>query len=220
MFLISITSKLWWHAPVFVQTKEDNWPQQPDLTGNPPEKRSSVPKTISIATKAKNIERFARLSKLLRVVVYVLKAIKCFKKQQFAATILAEELGQTRMILVKQEQRKHLGSAFEQLCNGGNLSKQQLFNLTPFFDLDCEVIRVGEVSQSNLPMHFKFPTIVPGRTAHNECKSTEVLDSRREKFDKKCHQKLCSMQPFQYESAISTHGRSSHGTNYTNKYFP
>ena len=59
-----IRSELWWHGPKFLKESTDKWPEQPDLSGNPPEQRLQPSALTAILSSDGifNLERFSKFS--------------------------------------------------------------------------------------------------------------------------------------------------------------
>ena len=180
-----LVSKLWWNGPIWLSCEADAWPQMPTTTSTVPEKRKSsseedekstqrTAQTFSVcitdtSDDLVNVERFSKLSRLLRTTVFVLRARNIFllslkkERRPVLKEITFEELQNAKFLLVSQLQRNHFSKEFKQLQQQKPLDRNSsILNLTPFFDADYDVIRVGgRLGQSSYREDKKFPLLLP-----------------------------------------------------------
>ena len=115
------------------------------------------------------MERFSKLSRLLRTTVFVLRARNIFllalkkERRPFLKEVTFEELQNAKFLLVSQLQRNHFSKEFKQLQQQKPLDRNSsILNLTPFFDSDYDVIRVGgRLGYSSYREDKKFPLLLP-----------------------------------------------------------
>lgn len=109
------------------------------------------------------IKRVSSWSKLLRVMVYVLRFLKLLQKTDF---ISANDLAMAESRLIKVVQWQHFASDIQAIKQGVDCSKK-LRKLRPF--IQNGLLRVGgRLSNSNLNFQQKHPIILPGKGPFTE----------------------------------------------------
>lgn len=157
-----MTSQLWWHGPTFLQLPPSAWvskyvgqcttrPNQPSVAASP-----SKPPDIFL------IERFSSLTKLTRVMAYILRFIKnCRQREKVVTPLSASELRDAvnRCVLISQQ--SDFKEVIKQLQANRPVVSKELSKLSPYLD-ETQLLRVGgRLGQASfLPYHTKHPLLL------------------------------------------------------------
>ena len=169
---------LWWQGPVWLQRDSLHWPKLDIQEKDVPERKqfktvvSEHQTKIVLAAQSNktstilDITRFDSLDKLIRVTSYVMKFIRKLKKLDIEShsTVEPRCYDEARFYFLRKEQELYLPEEISYIRDGNaRLAKQsKLYNLSPFFDSDFNVIRVGgRLGQSNYHEDKKFPVLDP-----------------------------------------------------------
>ncbi|KAJ8976734.1 hypothetical protein NQ317_004285 [Molorchus minor] len=163
---------LWWAGPPWLSDHRKNWPDNIlNISSSPPETSQEEKKNIFITCLTfdmqldKLVERYSTLSKISRIISYVLRfANNCRQRKQdrnFGAPTLSE-LDKSVLIFVKHSQHS---SFFEEISRlqSGKLVPRWLRKLNPFLD-DMGVLRVGgRLIKSDLSYERKHPALLQSK---------------------------------------------------------
>lgn len=157
---------IWWHGPHFLSTLEEFWPNNNTVFLDPPEmKQNNVSLVTTSTNKVLPIENYSSLSKLQRIVAYVIRFVhNCQSKvhvPQFGP-LKYSEFNKALIYLCKQVQSQHFLNDLKSLRVSKSLnSKSPLLRLNPFLD-DDGLIRVGgRLRNSHLSFNAKHPILLP-----------------------------------------------------------
>jgi hypothetical protein len=143
-----INSSIWWYGPSWLTNDHTNWPNtvcQLKYTGIPEEKGTQ--KTAALLAQPvineKILSNYSSWNRLLRIFCYCLRFIKIrIKKMKVVGPILADELKEAEIVIIKITQASYWSSEINDLNKNGTLTvKSKLHNLQPF--LESGIIRVG-----------------------------------------------------------------------------
>ena len=191
---------LWWNGPSWLSQHENEWPQVEFLClRNCPEENKKIQIiTTNVDSEQTFLEitRYSNFSKLIRVVAWVMKFVQILRTETTEKMLSSSNLVEAEKLILTIEQKRWFK---EEICLlSQNLPlhpKHYLLPLTPFWDENLKLLRVGgRISQSTLPELKKFPILVPRnsplvpllirfyheKTLHGGCQLT--LFTIRQKF--------------------------------------
>lgn len=163
------TLKLWWHGPVFLLLNKTKWPLTVETINNIPElKPSTLSSTLQASAVKFLFDKFSSFLKMQKVAAYVLRFIEnCKKSKEFKqkSPLSINDLNKSRYLLLRLSQRESFLKEYHILKNGKTLSsKSKIFSLSPFFDKENDIIRVGgRLSQSNFSYDKKYPILLSAK---------------------------------------------------------
>ena len=176
-----INSTQWWQGPIWLSLESDCWPKihLPNKAETLEKRKASqkvtskIDQLVSHASRVTfpetddilPITRFSNLDKLIRITSYVLKFIfKCKQKVSKDTSVLIDVTIREHALikLVRQEQHSHLYEEIAALKNNDLNKESPLENLSPFYDPEHDLVRVGgRQSQSAYVEDKKFPYLLP-----------------------------------------------------------
>lgn len=162
-------SKLWWHGPAWLSLDSSNWPAPLKITvdENIPEKRKDA---ITFTVQFKSFDMFTKyssLTKLQRVLAYILRFInntKMPRNERTIGNLTVTELDQSLLRCVKIAQHETFLNEIQCIKNETALPrKSKLLCLNPFLDAS-DILRVGgRLHQSKFAYDKKHPFILPSK---------------------------------------------------------
>lgn len=173
-----LSSSLWWSGPQYLLEGTSSWPQFP--TSNQHDLK--LPETVSsyhidILNKTENLintlfpKYSSNLYKLQRMMAYVLRFYdKCRKQSSAYGALTSTELTCSLHFLCKLSQQESFSEEHNLLLAGKQLpAKNKLLSLSPFFDKNSNLIRVGgRLSNSFYDYNIKHPILLS--SSHVICK--------------------------------------------------
>ncbi|KAJ8984400.1 hypothetical protein NQ317_003983 [Molorchus minor] len=163
---------LWWAGPPWLSDHRENWPENIlNISSSPPETSQEEKKNIFITCLTFDmqldtlLERYSTLSKISRIISYVLRfANNCRQRKQdrnFGAPTLSE-LDKSVLIFVKHSQHSSFSEEISRL-RSGKVVPRWLRKLNPFLD-DMGVLRVGgRLIKSDLSYERKHPALLQSK---------------------------------------------------------
>ncbi|XP_022182788.1 uncharacterized protein LOC111042467 [Myzus persicae] len=140
---------LWWEGPPWINSNEDEWPQnmlEIKITENEiPEKLKSDVVSIVAIDEMSIIEKYSSLSKLLRVVAYIMRwKGRVINKLQFTTrTITLDEFNDSKERIIKIVQKQHFSKEINCLKQSQNVSNKSMLRFwRPWLD-NNNILRVG-----------------------------------------------------------------------------
>ncbi|XP_026742765.1 uncharacterized protein LOC113504589 isoform X2 [Trichoplusia ni] len=173
-----LSSSLWWSGPQFLLEDTSSWPQFPEQNRqvlNLPEIVSSH--HIDIRTTTENIinSLFPKYSSnfyaLQRMMAYLLRFCnKCRRRSSAHGPLTSTELQNSLHFLCTLAQQESFPEEYFLLSTGKQLpAKNKLLSLSPFFDRNSNLIRVGgRLSNSFYDYDVKHPILLS--SSHVICK--------------------------------------------------
>nr|CAI5820860.1 unnamed protein product [Callosobruchus analis] len=163
-------SRLWWNGPEFLLSSEDKWPESKYAEPvEVPEKRKSVQLCFLSNSGLDNsiLERYSSLSKLQRVVAYILRFANNSKNKsntKRTGDLSREELDESIKVLIRKVQASSFPEEIHYLHNNKPLRKSsKLLSLSPFLD-DERLLRVGgRLNKSMCDYGKRHPYILPSK---------------------------------------------------------
>nr|CAI5834267.1 unnamed protein product [Callosobruchus analis] len=154
------SKSIWWNGPEFLSKPEACWPESKFTVPNLPEINVTSKTLVANSEFADSLfNRYSSLSKLKRVVAYILrfrylKSMACTCK----GSLTVVKLNRALLCLVKLAQMSSFWEERRNLIKGTGLNpKSRLLNLSPFLD-EHGVIRVGgRLKNSN----YRFEKVHP-----------------------------------------------------------
>ncbi|XP_044166852.1 uncharacterized protein LOC122950905 [Acropora millepora] len=180
------SSGLWWNGPQWLSLPLEYQPAQQRSEDIPPEACEEERRVIRVCTAVAvkpfiDMSRYGTWMKLIRVIAYVLKAVKLFKaKSKSTVTELsAKEMQQAELKCCMWVQQDAYKEDYEQLKAGEALPKSsRLLKLDPYYDKTDQVIRVGGWLQfADIPEETKHQIILPH--GHTEV-ARRILDVHKQ----------------------------------------
>nr|CAI5863527.1 unnamed protein product [Callosobruchus analis] len=164
------SSRLWWNGPEFLLSSEDKWPESKYAEPvEVPEKRKSVQLCFLSNSGLDNsiLERYSSLSKLQRVVAYILRFANNSKNKsntKRTGDLSREELDESIKVLIRKVQASSFPEEIHYLHNNKPLRKSsKLLSLSPFLD-DERLLRVGgRLNKSMCDYGKRHPYILPSK---------------------------------------------------------
>ena len=162
--------ELYWKGPPWLASDRKNWPHYRSSNVEAPEKREpKVVSTITIMPQFIELERFSTLKKLIRVFALVRKFIKALKndRSKLQEPLTAGDLFNANFDLISLEQKRFFSEEFSLLKDQKQLSRSSnLRYLTPFYDPEFDVLRVGgRMGNSKYSEMKKFPLLLPKQSS-------------------------------------------------------
>ena len=159
---ILIQSTLWWSGPPSLAAPATTWPDMKIDVPDPPEVNKTVQQLqISVTTNLfLEPKSYSDLQKLIRITAYILFFVKKLRKcNEHGNPIHRDHISEAKFPLIRLDQRNTFGDSYDTLAAEQPLDcKNRLRNLSPFFDTDYDVIRVGgRLGQSPYSEGKKFP---------------------------------------------------------------
>ncbi|XP_031560001.1 uncharacterized protein LOC116296171, partial [Actinia tenebrosa] len=165
------SSELWWNGPKWLTSPVEEHPAQSFSKEEPDDckkERRATHSCTSVLTKPVLIvdpNLYSTWLKLIRVTVYVLKAVRLFKAKTVSTVteLSSEELKQAEMYCHRTVQREVYSEDYKTLKEGKQLtSSSRLLRLDPYYDEKDQVLRVGGRLQfADLPEENKHQIILP-----------------------------------------------------------
>ena len=159
-------NKLWWTGPNWLESNTTYWPHYRPTNEENQEKRE--PKsvlTLTITPHFMDVDRFSKLKTLVRVFAFIQRFINILKKDRsnFGTPLTATDLSNANFRMISFEQKRYFSEEFNLLKNQEELPKSSnMRNLTPFYDAEFDVLRVGgRMGNSNFNELKKFPLLIP-----------------------------------------------------------
>ena len=158
-------SNLWWTGPQWLQQDESSWPDTVPPGDEPPERRTNVQLLTTFQDTSERLiffERFSSLRKVFLITAYIHHFVQKLRRKSKPEPLHPDTLTQAKFHILRIDQREHFVTEYELLQHDKSLPKNhQLQNLTPFFDTDYNIIRVGgRLGQSPYCESKKFPVLV------------------------------------------------------------
>lgn len=164
----------WLSGPEFLKSNEENWPKLPDDVSEHDCKSEKRTKFISTLNDISIIQfsKYSSYNKLVRVMSWVMRAVKIFKirakvsestAQEFKSYLSIAELNESELFLCKAAQRDSFPDEYEQLKLNKPLSKSSaIYNLSPFLSDDGLIRLSGRISKANcVSIYTREPIILP-----------------------------------------------------------
>lgn len=161
---------LWWHGPSWLVQSPEHWPLQPTMIASPNSSLSEEKISSHLVVEGEIhplqglLDRFSSLSKIQRIVAYVLRFGTRKGRARRSHSLLPSQIELQDALLSLVSFVQH--SCFEDTID--NLKKKVLVikplrKLNVFLDSTGEVIRVGgRLKHSNLAFEVKHPILLPG----------------------------------------------------------
>lgn len=162
-----IANSSWWTGPFWLKLEQNNWPIswdpeplecQPELKNHQAVLTTLEPRDIEINSIYTLIKRCSNYTRLLRILVYVLRFLKLLPKR----TIISfSDLNAAELNVCRVVQTAHFYSDINKL-QGGQFCSNRLQRLTPF--LDQGIMRVGgRLRNSDEDFDSCHPIVLPKR---------------------------------------------------------
>ncbi|CAI6355096.1 unnamed protein product [Macrosiphum euphorbiae] len=168
----TVASKIYWDGPDFLQLPEEQWPKSKFSPLSPdqlPETRPNVTTVLTVNVQSPSLElfsRFSSLSKLQRVLSFVLRFLRRLRRQSvnFGPLTLAEREA-ALFVVVQRTQQHHFSDLSNMLKTKSEVTPSSLAQLAPYTDVNG-VIRVGgRLRFSDVHHEAKHPILLP-RSSH------------------------------------------------------
>lgn len=171
---------LWWRGPEFLSKPDNTWNllninHSDSALTLQEQKRVVITTIISFDDIGNILDKYNSLSKIKRIIAYLLRSIEKFKnpKVQFPSYLTITELTNATFFISKYIQSLYFKKEIILLKNNRGVPKL-LQKLNPFLD-DKGIIRVGgRLCHSDLPYDKKFPVLLPGNTKFTELLITDI----------------------------------------------
>lgn len=163
-------SQLHWKGPDFITLSEDQWPAS-NFTILNVQDLPEVKKTMSLALVTQNVQkidcllsRFSSLSKLQRVLAYVLRFVysKLLRQPTFTGVITSTEINRAMFVLIRMTQKTHFPALLSQL-NKPNciITPPTIAQLAPFLDSNGLIRVGGRLRHASVDSDTKHPFLLP-----------------------------------------------------------
>ncbi|KAK9721103.1 Pao retrotransposon peptidase [Popillia japonica] len=186
---------LWWHGPEFLKHNEELWPEQHPIVStsdSEAERKKPIPMSFTTVSEFNIFDRFSSLSKLLRVVAFMLRFVHNARSKndsRLRGELSRGELDKANTVLVKLVQSSFFGlsrgeldkantvlvklvqsSFFGLEINLLKMNKQiprasKILSLDPFVDTDGLLRVGGRLRRSQIPYDRRHPLLLPSN--HN-----------------------------------------------------
>lgn len=176
---------MWFFGPPWLSLSQEHWPESRDLCAESDLKNLLEEKTVSLVSNVGDtfldylLNKFSRLSKILRILSYVTRFSNNCRKQgsKLSGPLVEVELNYSLLLLVKYVQSCHFSEISDRISKNQPLEKS-LRKLAPFID-DNGIIRVGgRLRNSDLSFDSKFPILLP----RNHCLTELIILDAHEKY--------------------------------------
>ncbi|XP_075163179.1 uncharacterized protein LOC142235805 [Haematobia irritans] len=159
---------LWWHGPIWLKEKENEWPSNISIPDTTVESKPIKAHVARSTIEEDILERLSCLSRAIHVISYMFRFFRRTHlshktKYKFESVRLsAKELRFTRLRLMSLSQRIYFSSEYDCLMRKQNLpSGSSLLSLTPFLDKDQLIRANGRLgSTTALSYHERHPVIL------------------------------------------------------------
>ncbi|XP_044778557.1 uncharacterized protein LOC123327126 [Drosophila simulans] len=156
---------LWWHGPEWLQGPRELWPAQSDTLPVTELEQRAVKVHFVKAPSIDFLERFSKLDKALRVLVYVQRFLKRCRKGSFlpSSRPTSEEIREAERTLTSIAQRRAYGQELQHLTEKRPLPvSSPLVNLFPFIDQHGLLRACGRLTASKtLQYDERHPILLP-----------------------------------------------------------
>ena len=157
-------STLWWSGPSWLTAPEATWPDLKVDVLEPPEMNKTA-QQLQISVTSNHfleIKSYSNLQKLIRITAYILLFKKLRKCNEHNNPIHRSLISEAKFLLIRLDQKGTFGDIYTTLAAQRPFgSKNILRNLSPFFDTDYDVIRVGgRLGQSPYSEGKRFPCLI------------------------------------------------------------
>ncbi|XP_043862533.1 uncharacterized protein LOC122756543 [Drosophila santomea] len=156
---------LWWHGPEWLQGPRELWPAQSDTLPVTELEQRAVKVHFVKAPSIDFLERFSKLDKALRVLVYVQRFLKRCRKGSFLPNSrpTSEEIREAERTLTSIAQRRAYGQELQHLTEKKPLPvSSPLVNLFPFIHQHGLLRACGRLTASKtLQYDERHPIILP-----------------------------------------------------------
>ena len=184
-------SRLWWHGPEFLMSKEDQWSKfqwQCDEE-NVPEKRkgqfalavgqAEPDEMFDVIGECKFVNDFLKLQRVFSY-VYRWRRVAYGKKLELQGSLLAEELEGGLRYIIYNLQNLSFHKESVELRAGKIVKSVKIQCLNPFISQECgiSIIRVGgRLARSDLPYETRHPILMPSN--HAAIKALAIYTHRK-----------------------------------------
>ncbi|XP_011859397.1 PREDICTED: uncharacterized protein LOC105556896 [Vollenhovia emeryi] len=179
------SSTLWWEGPNWLKTETDfseTESRGADLDGIPEERKVASMAIAIVSNTVVEFDKFSSYSKLLRVVVHVLRFISGLRKRantDATEYISSVELREARNVIIRLVQAAAWNDEIRKLSDNQAINRNsKLIGLKPYIGKD-KLVRVGgRLDRSSLDEDAKHPLIIPSEhyvtklivmEKHNKC---------------------------------------------------
>ncbi|CAH2105154.1 unnamed protein product [Euphydryas editha] len=179
-----ISKNLWWYGPEFLLKTESEWPVFSRATSDDaslPEIKLNSALAVADATKEPiliEFEKYSKLVKIQRVLAYVKRFIFNLrnKKNKRTGSLTLDELNDSFYNLCAISQIQSFPKEYDILKVGKAISnKSTILPLTPFFDDDLKLIRVGgRLDNSDYDFDKKHPILL--HSSHCLTKASSIIN--------------------------------------------
>ncbi|XP_044778298.1 uncharacterized protein LOC120284346 [Drosophila simulans] len=156
---------LWWHGPEWLQGPRELWPAQSDTLPVTELEQRAVKVHFVKGPSIDFLERFSKLDKALRVLVYVQRFLKRCRKGSFlpSSRPTSEEIREAERTLTSIAQRRAYGQELQHLTEKRPLPvSSPLVNLFPFIDQHGLLRACGRLTASKtLQYDERHPILLP-----------------------------------------------------------
>ncbi|KAG7305743.1 hypothetical protein JYU34_009868 [Plutella xylostella] len=157
-------SALWWSGPTFLHNSNSEFPSTPNLK-NINQLPDIVLHTSIVETNEINtlMNKISNYSKLIRIFAYVQRFIyNCKNSNKKYGNLSFSELKSSKIALLQIAQQEMFTDEYHILKSGNTLNKKnRLISLSPFYDTDNNLIRVGgRLDNSCYSYNVKHPILL------------------------------------------------------------
>ncbi|XP_037931353.1 uncharacterized protein LOC119666142 [Teleopsis dalmanni] len=154
-----INNTLWWHGPTWLANPKEEWPKDDQIDGS-----AVIITTLSSDNNFINdlIQKISKISRLEKIVAYVLRFIKCLKnKSKDTNHISKEELDTARNEIIRQHQLTHFAAEISSINQGKEINRiSKLIHLRPFIDKNGLLRVGGRLQNATIKYNQMHPTIL------------------------------------------------------------
>lgn len=162
---------MWFHGPCWLRDPVAEWPVKPfQINSNVNELLESKP--VALVSNASDSplnetdivqgisERVSSWTKMLRVVVFVLRFMKLLPKNDVITVI---DLEFAENYILRYVQKKHFAADIVAI-KGNKLCSKRIIKLSPFIDENDQILRAGgRLKHSDLSFGQKHPILLPAK---------------------------------------------------------